>query len=85
MPTVKLYANLRKLAGKKEVSLTGGTIGGVLSELIQQNPPVGDVILQKGKLGPHMIITLNGQNISNLDTPVTEQDILAIFPPIAGG
>lgn len=85
MPTVKLYANLRKLAGKKEVSLTGGTIGALVSELIQQNPPVGDVILQKGKLGPHMIITLNGQNISNLDTPVTEQDILAIFPPIAGG
>jgi MoaD family protein len=85
MPTVKLYANLRKLAGEKEVSLTGVTVGAVVNELIQQNPPVGDVILQKGRLAPHIIVTLNGQNIINLETPVIEQDILAIFPPIAGG
>lgn len=85
MPTVKLYANLRKLAGKKELPITGGTVGEVLNELIQQNPPIGDVIVQHGKLGPHIIVTLNGQNISNMETPVTERDVLAIFPPIAGG
>ena len=85
MPTVKLYASLRKLAGKKELSLTGDTVSALVNQLIEQNPPVGDALLQKGKLGPHIILTLNGQNIINLETPITEQDILAIFPPIAGG
>ena len=41
MPTVKLFANLRKLAGTKEVSITGATVGAVLNELVKQNPPLG--------------------------------------------
>ncbi len=85
MPTVKLYANLRKLAGTKELSIAGGTVGAVLNELIRQSPPVGEVILQNGELGPHIVVTLNGQNITDLETPVTEESIVAIFPPIAGG
>jgi molybdopterin synthase sulfur carrier subunit len=85
MPIVKLYANLRKLAGTKELSITGPTIGVVLSELVKRYPPVGNVILENGKLRQHIIVTLNGHNIIDLETPVTEQDIVALFPPIAGG
>lgn len=85
MPTVKLYANLRKLAGTKELSITGGTVGEVVNELVRQNPPVGNVVLENGELRRHIIVTLNGQNITDLETPVSEQDIIAIFPPIAGG
>ena len=85
MPLVKLFANLRKLAGTKELSVTGTTIGVVVNELVRQNPSVGEVILQNGELGPHIVVTLNGHNILELETPVTEQDVIAIFPPIAGG
>jgi molybdopterin synthase sulfur carrier subunit len=85
MPLVKLYANLRKLAGTKELSVKGVTVGTVLEELIRQSPPVGEIILRDGEIGPHVVITLNGQNITELETPVTEQDTVAIFPPIAGG
>jgi len=85
MPLVKLFANLRKLAGTKELSVTGTTIGVVVNELVRQNPSVGEVILQNGELGPHIVVTLNGHNIIELETPVTEQDVIAIFPPIAGG
>ena len=85
MPVVKLYANLRKLAGTKELSITGATIGMVVEELVRQSPPVGEIILRNGEIGPHIVITLNGHNIMDLETPVTEQDIVAIFPPIAGG
>jgi MoaD family protein len=85
MPIVKLYANLRKLAGTKELSITGPTIGVVLSELVKRHPPVGNVILENGKLRQHIIVTLNGHNIIDLETLVTEQDIVALFPPIAGG
>ena len=85
MPTVKLYANLRKLAGTKELSITGATVGAVLNELVRQNSLVATVILENGELRQHIIVTRNGQNITDLETPVTEQDIIAIFPPIAGG
>jgi len=85
MPIVKLYANLRKLAGTKELSVTESTIGAVLNELVKQNPPLGDVILENGKLRPHIVITLNGHNAVDLNAEVNEQDIVAIFPPIAGG
>ena len=85
MPVVKLYANLRKLAGTKELSITGTTVWAVMNEVARKHPDVGEVILQNGELGPHIVVTLNGQNTVDLETPVTEQDILAIFPPIAGG
>jgi MoaD family protein len=85
MPLVKLYANLRKLAGTKELSITGATVEAVVNELVRQNPSVGNVILENGELRPHIIVTLNGRNISDLETPAAEQDVIAIFPPIAGG
>jgi molybdopterin synthase sulfur carrier subunit len=85
MPTVKLYANLRKIAGVKELSVTGGTVGAAVSELVRQKPPISEIVLQNGGLAPHVVVTLNGHNVADLETPVVEQDIVAIFPPIAGG
>jgi molybdopterin synthase sulfur carrier subunit len=85
MPVVKLFANLRKLAGTKELSITGATVGDVVNELVRQHPSIGDVLLKHGELAPHIVITRNGQNTVALETPVTEEDIVAIFPPIAGG
>ncbi len=85
MPVVKLYANLRKLAGTKELSITGTTVGAVVNELVSQKPPIGDVVLEHGKLRQYIVVMLNGLNITDLETPATEQDIVAIFPPIAGG
>ena len=85
MPRVKLYANLRKLAGTKDVPITEATIGAVLNELARWNPPLADVILENGGLRPHIVITLNGHNVVDLNVQVNEQDLVAIFPPIAGG
>jgi MoaD family protein len=85
MPVVKLYANLRKLAGTKEISITAATVGTVVRELAQQNPSVGEIITENGQLRRHILVTVNGHNITDLATPVAEQDIVAIFPPIAGG
>jgi MoaD family protein len=85
MAIVKLYASLRKLAETKELSVTGVTVGAVVSELVQLKPPVGEIVLENGGLAPHVVITLNGLNITDFETPVVEQDIVAIFPPMAGG
>jgi len=85
MPTVKLFANLRTLAGTKELSIPGATVGAVLNELVKQSPPLGEILLENGGLRPHIIITLNGHNMADMDGEVSDQDIIAIFPPIAGG
>jgi sulfur-carrier protein len=85
MPVIKLYANLRKLTGTKQLSISGTTVGAVVNELVRQHPSVGDVVLKNGELAPHIVITLNGHNTIDLETPVTEGDVVAIFPPIAGG
>ncbi len=85
MPTVRLYASLRKLAGTKELPISGGTVGSVVAELARQLPPLGPALLEDGKLRRHLIVTVNGQNLTDPETPVTEQDIIAIFPPLAGG
>ena len=85
MPVVKLFANLRKLAGTKELSIPGTTIGAVMNELVSQSPALDGVLFENGNLRLHVIVTLNGHNTSDLSVQVTEQDEIAIFPPIAGG
>jgi len=96
MPTVKLFANLRKIAGTKEISVAppsgrlhsasrGTSLRKVLNELEKEVPALDGVILEDGQIRSHFVITINGQNVTGLDVTVTEQDLIAIFPPIAGG
>ena len=85
MPVVKLYANLRKLAGTKELSVTGATLGAVLNDLVEQKPVLDGDVLENGQIRPHVVITVNGHNATELGAFVAEQDRIAIFPPIAGG
>ena len=96
MPVVKLYANLRKLAGTKELSVMPPsgrlrsasretTLGAVLDELVEQKPALDGYVVENGQIRPHVVITVNGHNATELGAPVTEQDLIAIFPPIAGG
>lgn len=85
MPVVKLFANLRKLAGMKEVSTTGPTIRSVMNELVSQCPALDGILLEHRNLRPHVLVTLNGHTTNDLSLPVAEQDVIAIFPPIAGG
>ena len=87
MPSVKLFANLRKIAGAKEMSIPGENLGQVLSKLIEQHPALGAALLEGGQVRPYVIITINGQHApaGDLTPAVTEQDEIAIFPPITGG
>lgn len=85
MPTIKLFANLRSISGKKELSIAGASLKGVLNELVKEVPALDGVILEDGQIRPYVVITINGHNVTELDVTVTEQDLIAIFPPITGG
>ena len=85
MPTIKLFANLRRIAGAKELSIAGASLEEILNELVKEVPALDGVILEDGQVRPHFIITINGHNAAELDVTVAEKDHIAIFPPIAGG
>ncbi len=85
MPTVKLFASLRKDAGIKEALIPGTSIEPVISELVRRYPALAEKLLENGHIRPHVVITMNGHPITDGNIPVTEQDSIAIFPPIAGG
>jgi len=85
MPQVKLYAGLRNIAGTKELAVPGATLGGVLDALAELSPALNGVIVEGGRLKPHFVITINGHAAADLGAPVDEGDLVAIFPPIAGG
>jgi len=81
---VKLFANLRRAAGTKEVIIQGENISELLNALVDRYPDLAlllaDTVVQK-----HLIITLNGQPVIERNTAVSEQDEIAIFPPLGGG
>ena len=85
MPLIKLYANLRKLAGTKEISIPGATVREVLNELVTQYPALAGALLDKDGPRAYVVITLNGHNVTELNMLIDEEDIIAIFPPLAGG
>jgi len=90
MPTIKLYANLRKIAGTMEVSITppssrGASLGECVSALVEQIPALDGIIVEDGQIRPHFVININGHAATGLDVDIQEDDVIAIFPPIAGG
>jgi MoaD family protein len=85
MPNVKLFASLRKIAGKKEMSVTGSSARAVVSELVKQCPALAGYLLENEKIRQHVIFTINGHPTDDMDSVLAEEDQIAIFPPIAGG
>ena len=93
MPQVKLFASLRKAAGTKETSVTGTSVGEVLTRLVKQYPPLADYLFEAdagdppgaGQIRPYIIITINGHPTTDFNAALTEHDQIAIFPPIGGG
>jgi MoaD family protein len=85
MPIVKLYANLRKVAGTKELFVAGADVGSVLSGLVRLHPPLEEKILEDEGLRPHIVVTVNGHHVTDMKVSLAEEDVVAIFPPIAGG
>ena len=71
--TIKLFANFRNDRFIKEVQTIapGSTVGAIVSELALTEEEVG-------------VILINGRH-SNLEQPLTEGDILSLFPLVGGG
>jgi molybdopterin synthase sulfur carrier subunit len=89
---VKIFGSLRLLAGDKEAEIqleAGDTVIRVLQKLALAHPALGERLLDgEGNLQKAINIMVNGRNIrflEGLETPLGEDDRMALFPAVGGG
>jgi len=89
--TVKSFATFRDVM---DMLLTldlpsGTTVNSLLIELMNRYPGLPDLMFASpGVLRDYVNILKNGRNIfflKNLDTLLDDGDVIALFPPVAGG
>ncbi len=78
MARVRLFANLREMAGASHTEVEGKTVGDVAAALAARYGPDFDRRLQAAR------IWKNGEEAVSSDT-VAESDELAVIPPVSGG
>lgn len=87
---VRLPTLLRAAAGgKRQVSAEGSTVGEVLANLQASYPGMaGQVLTDAGELHRFVNVYLNDDDvryIGNLQTAVSDADVVSILPAVAGG
>jgi sulfur-carrier protein len=88
MPLIKFFGNLRQLAQASRLPVEGNSVRSLLDELCRQNQALSEAIFENGQLRPHVRVVVNGHDVQleqGLDTPLEENDQVAIFPPLGGG
>lgn len=85
---VRLFANLREIVGRPELLLEVGTVRDVLKALLSDYPALRGALCEDGELRTYITVLVNGTNVrqsEGLDTPLSDGDEVAIFPPVSGG
>jgi len=85
---IKLYGGLRQKARASFLPASGATVRQALHYVCQQHPALQAAVFDEGQLRPHVRVMINGRDVEldqGLETPVSEPDQIAVFPPIAGG
>ncbi|WP_277541899.1 ubiquitin-like small modifier protein 1 [Haloarcula laminariae] len=88
----KLFAHLRDAAGDETVSVdveSGATVGEALAALVETEPALRAALFEDGDLADHIRLLVDGEDAfadaAGLETVVTEETELALFPPVSGG
>jgi molybdopterin synthase sulfur carrier subunit len=85
---IKLFGRLRQIAGKAEQEVSGATIREALENICADNEMLRAAIFDGFALHPHVRVMVNGRDselAQGLETSVSANDQIAVFPPIAGG
>jgi len=87
---VRLPTVLRPHAGgTSSARAEGATIGEVLQDLVRQYPGMaGQLITDGGQLHRFVNVYVNDDDVrylEQLDTKVSEEDVVSILPAVAGG
>ncbi len=88
MPRVNLYATLRDLTGERHLTVPGKTVREVLENLFARYPNLREAVLTEDEVTDGYSIFVNGRDVrylGGIDAEVAEDDVLDLFPPVAGG
>ena len=89
--TLKLLSLFWDKVGSHELTYEGDTVGEILTKFLEQHGKSLDKSLVDHKtkrLRPFILVLVNGRNIlflNGFNTPLKDDDVMAISPPIAGG
>ena len=78
MAKLRLFANLREIAGENQVEIDADTVGGVVDTAVQK---FGDEFRQAAESAR---VWLNGDPATS-DSPVAHADEVVLLPPVSGG
>ena len=88
---VKFFATYRQIAGCKSCDVPApGSVLALMELLSERWPEFRELVLNEDGTdkGDDVIIMVNGRHIDHLDgvnTPLTEDDYVAVTPLVAGG
>ena len=89
---LRFFATFREAVGQKvrhREYPDGIPVGEVLADLEADYPDLeGNLLDDEGEILPMLSILKNGKDVAHLDgveTTLTEDDTLSVFPPVAGG
>lgn len=86
---VRVPSMLQKYTGgEKMVQVDSGSVGHLIGSLEAAYPGIGDQLMEDGQLRRFVNIYLNDEDIRFLDgmeTELSDGDVLAILPALAGG
>lgn len=88
MPQVKLFGGLRRHVSDPNLNVSGETVADILDSLCRGNESLRAEIFDGDQLRSHVRVMVTGRDIEldeGLKTKVKQGDVVAIFPPIAGG
>jgi sulfur-carrier protein len=90
--TLRTFADFRETIGSRQMEISlpqGESVRGLLQGLCKTHRSLRVKLFDpQGKLKPYILVLQNGRNIASfqqLDTLLADGDIIALFPPVAGG
>ena len=84
----KFFATLQEAGREVEVEFEGSTLRDAFEALFSSFPGLRDRIMENDRVRDFYKIFVNGrdiQHLKNLETEIKDGDVVAVFPPIAGG
>lgn len=88
---VRFFANFREIVGYQETTISVTSVRELLKKLLDRHEELGEKIFddkEDFKLNDSVNVMVNGRKIGlldGIDTELKDEDIIAIFPPVAGG
>ena len=89
---MRVFATLRDVVGGKSVYVdvdSGVSVRQLLAQLLDKYPDLRSKLLtEDGQLNPSVHILVNGRDVrflQGLETVITAQDTVQMFPPVGGG